>query len=78
MICFKAFEGKSWKIEKSKKSNQNNVMNEKNREEWRDGCYKLSKVVVGLSKFKIGGLNTLQPGNQKLLEEIVDRTSRGC
>ena len=30
------------------------------------------KVVMFLSIFKIGGWNSLQPGNQKLLEEFID------
>ena len=37
------------------------------------------KVVMDLSKFIIGGWNSLQPINQNLLEEFSDeRMNRGC
>ena len=41
---------------------QNGVMNEKID----------PKVVMDLSTFKVGGWNSLQPKNQKLLEEFID------
>ena len=53
---------------------QNGVMNEKKkkREELRDNVKIDPKVVMGLSIFKIGGWNSLQTINQKLLEEFID------
>ena len=36
------------------------------------------KVVMDLSIFKIGGWNTLQPSNRKLLEELLMRMNRDC
>ena len=36
------------------------------------------KVVMDLSTFKIGGWNSLQPINQKLLEEFLTRMNLGC
>ena len=72
MTCLNAVEGKIWK---SKKSNQNIVMNEEFVKNFlMNGEFVNSsvtnakidpKVVMDLSIFKIGVWNNLQPSNQK-------------
>ena len=51
---------------------QNGVMNEKFVKNFVMNAQINPKVVMDLSIFKIGGWNSLQPINQKLLEEFMD------
>ena len=57
LTCLNALEGKIWK------SDQKVVMDAKID----------PKVVMDLSMFKIGGWNSLQPNNQNLLQEFVQK-----
>ena len=71
MTCLNVLEGEIWKREKSwksERSNQNIVMNENIVMDAKI----LPKVGMGVSMFKIGGCNNLQPSNQNLLKEIID------
>ena len=86
VTCLNALEGKFWKSDKKvvmdEKVNPNGVMDEElvqngvMDEKFVKNFVKDAKidpnVVVDLSIFKIGGWNSLQPVNQKMLEELND------
>ena len=70
---------KSWKTWKSNQKIvmneelvQNGVMDEKFVENFVMNAKFDPKVVMDLSIYKIGGWNSLQPSNRKLLEEFID------
>ena len=52
---------------------QNGVMHKKIVKNFAVDANFGPKVVMDLSKFKIGGWNSLQPSNQKLLNEFTDK-----
>ena len=66
VTCLNAFAGANWK------SNPKIVMNEELVQNSVTNAKIDPKVVMDLSIFKIGGWNSLQPINQKLLEEFTD------
>ena len=55
---------------------QNSVMNEKFVKNSMVNATG-PKVVMDLSKFNVGGWNSLQPSNQKLLEELLMKMNFG-
>ena len=57
---------------------QNGVMNEKLVQNGVMNAKIDPKVVMDLSISKIGGWNSLQPINQKLLVEFIERMNLGC
>ena len=78
LTCLNAFEGKIWKkinpkIVMDGKLIQNVVMGGKFVKNFVMDAKTDPKVVMDLSIFKIGGWNSLQPINQKLLEEFFDK-----
>ena len=76
MTCLNALAGEMWnfnsKIVTNEKQVQNSVMNENLVKNIVMNAKIDPKVVMDLSIFKIGGWNSLQPINQKLLEESFD------
>ena len=76
MTCLIALEGKIWKSDQkivmSEKFVKNSMMNEKIVKNGVMNAKIDPKVVMDLSKNKIGGWISLKPSNQKLLEEFVD------
>ena len=87
LTCFNALERNIWKSDQKvvtdDKINQNDVMDEEVvQNDVMDGKFVRNfvmddivdpKVVMGLSKFKISGWISLQPINQNLLEEFIDK-----
>ena len=86
LICLNALVGEIWKSNGKIVTDQNSVMNEELvQNSVMDETFVKNivmnakidpKVVMDLSILKIGGWNSLQPSNQKLLEEFIDENER--
>ena len=76
LTCLNALEEKNWKSDQKVVMNedlvQNSAMNDKFVKNFVMNAIIGPKVVMDLSIFKIGGWNSLQTSNRKLLEEFIN------